>query len=91
MEVEAVRGLSWEGGRGDMAGEAMEVEALRRLSWEGGRGDMQGVCAEGCVQEGVYQRRCIRGGGEEEEERRRRRRRPGLHLKSNNPTQSGGE
>ena len=51
-----------------MAGEAMEVEALRRLSWEGGRGDMQGVCAEGCVQEGVYQRRCIRGGGGEEGE-----------------------
>ena len=40
MEVEAVRGLSWEGGRGDMAGEAMEVEAVRRPSWGGGRGDM---------------------------------------------------
>ena len=64
MEVGAPRRLSWEGGRGDMAGEAMEVGAPRRLSWEGGRGDMQGVCAEGCMQEGVYQRR--RGGGRKE-------------------------
>ena len=47
----------------------MEVGALRRLSWEGGRGDMQGVCAEGCVQEGVYQRR-FRGGISEVYQRR---------------------
>ena len=44
------------------AGEAMEVGAPRRPSWVGGRGDMQGVCAEGCMQEGVYQRE-----GEEDE------------------------
>ena len=56
------------------AGEAMEVGAPRRPSWEGGRGDMQGVCAEGCMQEGVYQRRCIRGGGEEEGRKEGRRR-----------------
>ena len=42
MEVEAPRKMSWEVGRGDMAGEAMEVEATRSMSWEGGRGDMAG-------------------------------------------------
>ena len=42
MQVEAVRRLSWECGRGDMAGEAMEVEAVRRLSWGGGRGVFAG-------------------------------------------------
>ena len=33
----------------------------------------RGLCAKGCMQEGVYQRRCVRGGeeeGGEEEERR---------------------
>ena len=81
-------------------GGAMEVGVLRGLSWEGGRGDMQGcvcrgVCAEGCVQEGVYQRRGFRGGASEEGVQRRggEERRGGgvgLHLKSNNPNSRGG-
>ena len=65
MEVEVASRLSWEGGHGDIQTEAMEVEVPKRLSWDGGLGDMQGVCAEGCAQEGVYQRRS--GGGTEVE------------------------
>ena len=73
----ALMGKSSEGCHGDMHGDAMEVGALRGKSSGGGHGD-------------TY--RAGGGGGRRrKEERRRRSRRRDLTLKSNDPTQSGGE
>ena len=77
-----------------MLGDAMEVGALV----EACRGKAAvGIC-RGCVQRGVsrgvYAGGDIRGGASEAVYQRkggRNWRRVGLHLKSNNPTQSGGE
>ena len=63
----------------------MQEEVYQRRSEEVSqrrftRGGVSEEVVRGGVSEEVYQRTCIRGGEEEEE------RRPGLHLKSNNPS-----
>ena len=65
MEIEVLRGLSWEGDHGDIQGLAMKVGVLRGLSWEGGHEDIQGEAMEvevlgdchGKEAMGIYRRR----------------------------------